>query len=410
MGWTSYNKYGEVILSADTLDGFSSEDFVFKAGDVMVGALGIELAGGSNFYVKNTVNNQQGRLTENALEFGVSGYDWSLQRASANVAQLGANDKIRDTSDPVNANDLSRKAYIDAVVAAVISSGAAMPTGTLMEFAGSTAPTGFLICDGSEVLRSSYTALDSVIGTTYGAYTNGAGGAGTTHMRLPDFRGRTSVGAGTGAGDNSAGSTGSNPNGTALTARARGAWGGGETHILTPAQTPLRAHTHSGTTGSQSADHTHTGTTGTVSADHTHSGTTAGINANHNHSGSTGGRSAFHQHGPGTQNQHVSQDTTGGSLAFAGGGTRVFGTPALTGNDNVDHAHGFTTGLVSNDHAHSFSTGGISANHTHTVTTGGVSVNHTHNVTTGNPSVAEANGAAHTNVQPFLVVNKIIKT
>lgn len=378
MGWTSYNKFGEVVFSADTLDGYDSTDFVFKSGDVMLGNLGVELIGG-NIYVENPATNAQGRITENALEFGNAGYDWSLQRTAANIAQLGANDKIRDTSDPVNNNDLSRKAYIDNLV--TTTAEASMPTGTLLDFAGSSAPTGFLVCDGSEILRASYPDLDAVIGTTFGPYTDGAGGAGTSHMRLPDFRGRTAVGAGTGAGDGSSGAAGSVPAGAALSARTRGAWGGGETHILTPAQTPLRTHSHSGTTGNDNIDHSH-------------SGSTSGISANHTHSGSTGGASSNHTHN--VTHTSISNTEIGGigqRVTQLDGGT----VNHTTSGHSVDHGHSFSTGFVSSDHGHSFTTGGRSAFHQHAFTT-------------GNPSLAEANGSAHNNVQPFLVVNKIIKT
>lgn len=56
-------------------------------------------------------------------------------------------------------------------------------TGTVLPFAGSSAPTGWLLCDGSAVSRSSYPNLFAKIGTTYGA------GDGTTTFNLPDTRG-----------------------------------------------------------------------------------------------------------------------------------------------------------------------------------------------------------------------------
>lgn len=76
----------------------------------------------------------------------------------------------------------------------ITSTIAQMPVGSLTAYAGSSVPSGWLLCAGQEVSRTTYAALDSVIGTTYGAYTNGSGGAGTTHMRLPDLRGRSIFG------------------------------------------------------------------------------------------------------------------------------------------------------------------------------------------------------------------------
>jgi microcystin-dependent protein len=64
----------------------------------------------------------------------------------------------------------------------------ASPTGTLVAYAGSSAPTGWLICDGSAISRSTYSTLFGVISTTYGA------GDGSTTFNLPDLRGRVAVG------------------------------------------------------------------------------------------------------------------------------------------------------------------------------------------------------------------------
>lgn len=102
----------------------------------------------------------------------------------------------------------------------------AVPVGTILDFAGSTAPTGYLICDGSAVPRSTYAALFAVIGDTWGA------GDGSTTFNLPDFRGRTAIGAGTGTASDA-------------TAHALGDMDGSETHKLTEDETPVHAHTHS---------------------------------------------------------------------------------------------------------------------------------------------------------------------
>jgi microcystin-dependent protein len=73
--------------------------------------------------------------------------------------------------------------------------------GIINQFAGSgsAAPTGWLFCDGQEVLITTYQNLYNALtsnGTTfpYGANTNGSGGAGSTHFRIPNFKGRVPVG------------------------------------------------------------------------------------------------------------------------------------------------------------------------------------------------------------------------
>ena len=63
-----------------------------------------------------------------------------------------------------------------------------VPTGAVMPFAGANAPTGWLLCDGSAVPRTTYAALFAVIGTTYGS------GDGASTFNLPDLRGRVAAG------------------------------------------------------------------------------------------------------------------------------------------------------------------------------------------------------------------------
>ena len=69
--------------------------------------------------------------------------------------------------------------YIDGIKWVVdVESGA--PVGSLMPYAGTTPPDGWLICDGSEISRTTYARLFSVIGTTYGA------GDGNSSFNLPN--------------------------------------------------------------------------------------------------------------------------------------------------------------------------------------------------------------------------------
>ena len=58
-----------------------------------------------------------------------------------------------------------------------------VPAGAVMAFAMNSAPSGWLAADGSNVNRTTYAALFSAIGTTYGA------GDGSTTFALPDLRG-----------------------------------------------------------------------------------------------------------------------------------------------------------------------------------------------------------------------------
>ena len=65
------------------------------------------------------------------------------------------------------------------------------PIGTILAFGGSDIPTGWHLCDGTAVSRTTYAELFSVIGTSFGT------GDGSTTFNLPDLRGEFLRGAGT---------------------------------------------------------------------------------------------------------------------------------------------------------------------------------------------------------------------
>ena len=101
-------------------------------------------------------------------------------------------------------------------------------TGEVKMWTTATPPTNWLICDGSSLLRAgTYAALFAVIGTTYGT-------ADGTHFNIPDFRGRSPLGSGTG--------TASGATAHALGATPTSGVGGEEKHALIEAE--LAAHTH----------------------------------------------------------------------------------------------------------------------------------------------------------------------
>ncbi|WP_226623089.1 phage tail protein [Brucella anthropi] len=120
---------------------------------------------------------------------------------------------------------------LDQAISDIVSSNGVQP-GTVMDYAGVTAPAGYLMCFGQTALISDYPALYSVLGTVYG-------GNGTTTFGIPDARGRSSVGkdnmGGTSAGRITADASGIN--GATL-----GATGGLQTHTLTVAQLPSHSH------------------------------------------------------------------------------------------------------------------------------------------------------------------------
>jgi microcystin-dependent protein len=133
--------------------------------------------------------------------------------------------------------------YVDGVTSAVqtqlntVTASLAnnTPVGAVTMWVTGTAPTGWVLCQGQELpIEGTYSALAGVLSTTYGNLTNGSGGVGTSHFRLPDLRGRIPIGAGTGIGGGVTG-TGRPTGGAALTARTLGGFTGDER---------LHAHNH----------------------------------------------------------------------------------------------------------------------------------------------------------------------
>jgi microcystin-dependent protein len=196
---------------------------------------------------------------------------------------------------------------------------AALPSGMLTMTAASTAPSGWMLCNGSAISRTTYADLFTAIGTTYGV------GDGSTTFNIPDLRGRVAVGA-----DSSQ---------TEFDALAE--TGGTKTVTLTTSQIPVHNH---------SINHDHAA----------FNATSGGISANHTH-----------------------------------------GLNALAGNDQ---GSGF-------GHARAAGGQGFGLNYS----TGTVSSDHSHTTTIDVPNFAgtsgdAGSGSAHNNLQPYIVVNYIIKT
>ena len=82
----------------------------------------------------------------------------------------------------------SAKTVNEALAAAVL------PAGSILWYAKTTAPAGYLICDGSAVSRTDYARLFAAIGTAFGS------GNGSTTFTLPDLRAKFVRGTGTSNG------------------------------------------------------------------------------------------------------------------------------------------------------------------------------------------------------------------
>lgn len=68
-----------------------------------------------------------------------------------------------------------------------------LPAGTVLPYAGSTAPSGFLICDGSAISKTTYAQLYAAIADVYATQIDPTTGnpwsaPGSTDFRIPDYR------------------------------------------------------------------------------------------------------------------------------------------------------------------------------------------------------------------------------
>lgn len=118
-----------------------------------------------------------------------------------------------------------------------------VPAGTIVMFAGPSAPDGWLLCDGALYSKSAYPALFAAIGTAWGE-------SGDS-FQVPDLRGRLPVGAGWGAEANTVDTHGATAKLT-LPPRGTGATTGQETETLLVADIPPHTHPYTDQYGSRS--------------------------------------------------------------------------------------------------------------------------------------------------------------
>ena len=373
---------------------FTGGNYIYNpAGDTLVSVVG----GGERL----RVNTSGITVTGNVAATNFSGNGTTISALNASNLSTGT---VPVARLPVATSSVVGVSRPDASTITIDGSGvltanvnAAVPAGTIVMTARSTSPTGWLLCDGSNVSRTTYGVLFSAIGTAFGS------GDGSTTFTLPNMVNRFPVGAGStyalaatggttthshtvttsvtvdaGGDHNHSGSTGSAAPGTDTQ--------GAHSHTVD-------SHTHTVTVdsgGSHTHDlsnHTHT----VVAPTHTHTVTVS----NHTHSIS----------GSGTHTHYVEGSTTGPSST--GGNTEggVYQQSALQ-----DHYHDFGVhSQAGGDHNHTGSTGSAggatitsSADGGGTITSGGPSVNatgsggsHTHTASSGGATPGTSTNGAH---------------
>lgn len=268
---------------------------------------------------------------------------------------------------------LATTAFVQDAVGALVT----IPSGMLAPFAGTTAPSGWFLCYGQAVSRTTYAALFTAIGTVYGI------GDGSTTFNLPDLRGRTIAGVDDMGGSAASRLTGDNGASTA-TADTNGSF---------TSATNILVDGNSGTI-ILGMKVTGTGISGEVTVVKINSQTDIVLSSAVTITDNTALTFAF----------------DGAILGSAGGGQ----THTLTSGESglPEHNHGVTDS--GHTHTTNINASGSGTNKSNmTTTTSGAGEVTTDSSTTGitidNVTAADAS-SAHNNVQPTLVLNYIIKT
>ncbi len=138
---------------------------------------------GANFYSAQT--GSAGNFTVNGTLTATGLTDTGNMSIGGTLAVTGATTFTGIPSGPTASAGTNTTQL--ATTAFVLANGA--PTGGLIMWGTASAPTGWLLCDGSAVSRSTYSALFSVVSTTFGV------GDGTTTFNLPNYTNRMPYGA-----------------------------------------------------------------------------------------------------------------------------------------------------------------------------------------------------------------------
>jgi microcystin-dependent protein len=140
--------------------------------DVAGGAIQISTAGGTAQTIISADSTDSIFEASSTRNFTIKTN--SATRLTINATDATSTVPIVLPAIPTTALQAATKSYVDQV----------LPPGSLMAYGASMAPTGWLLCDGSAISRTTYATLYAVIGTTWGA------GDTTTTFNVPDLRGQ----------------------------------------------------------------------------------------------------------------------------------------------------------------------------------------------------------------------------
>jgi microcystin-dependent protein len=212
-------------------------------------------------------------------------------------------------TDSVSTNKIAA----GAVTKTKIEAAQQIPTGVIWAYAGSAAPTGWVLCDGAAINRGGVNAdLFALLGTTYGP------GDNATTFNVPNLNNRFIRGG------------------------TPGTTGGADSVTLTTAQLPSHSHSIGTLTTAGGGQHSHTGTTseepahdhGMPNVAYTFTGSTTGLWLQGSGSGEIR-TTAFadepaHSHTLTTSVESDHTHTVSGTTASTGSGSSVSTLPAFT--------------------------------------------------------------------------------
>ncbi|MEI6807910.1 MAG: tail fiber protein [bacterium] len=147
-----------------------------------------------------TASNTFKQLSANATNYFLGKVGIGTNKPGAQLHVTGEM-KVDGAMTLPRQGDVEMGAYTNGASAAGASPGY-LPTGMMNPYAGTTAPAGWLMCDGSAVSRTTYSALFVIISTNYG------NGDGSTTFNLPDMRQRFPLGKAASGTGSILGSTG----------------------------------------------------------------------------------------------------------------------------------------------------------------------------------------------------------
>jgi microcystin-dependent protein len=276
--------------------------------------------------------------------------------------------------------------------------GAGFFPGFVTDYAGAAAPAGWLLCDGQAYSRTTYAALFAALGGIGSPWGQGDGSA---TFNVPDLRGRVTIGFGQGAG---------------LTNRPLGGTGGEENHLLTLGEIP--SHTHAvNDPGHAHSVYDPTHAHGVYDPGHVHSISQSphahGVyDPGHAHSMSDPGHTHIVYWE--TNEDYPGESQPPGSTAEGWDYTVTYGKAGIARYDVQSHPSATGIGI----YAAGTGIGIYAINANISIAGAGTSISIYKAATniaiysnvTGVSNQNSGGGLAHANMQPYAVLNRIIKT